>query len=73
MLTNSNNHGGNLAHGTLGHVMTAHVMGLNIQCQCPSNLILSKTNVQYEIFYLNLTKGEWMWYGRETKPKSRLA
>ena len=43
MLTKSNNHGGNLAHdtlghvmtahGTLGHVMAAHVMGLNIQCQ----------------------------------------
>ena len=33
MLIKSNNHGGNLAHGTLGHVMTAHVMGLNNQCQ----------------------------------------
>ena len=33
MLTISNNHGGNLAHGTLGHVMTAHVMGLNNQSQ----------------------------------------
>ena len=33
MLTNSNNHGVNLAHGTLGHVMTAHVMGLNNQSQ----------------------------------------
>ena len=31
MLTKSNNHGGNLAHGTLGHVMTAHVMGLTIK------------------------------------------
>ena len=27
------NHGGNSAHGTLGHVMTAHVMGLNNQSQ----------------------------------------
>ena len=54
MLTKSNNHGGNLAHGTLGHVMTAHVMGLNNQSQWLSNLILSKTNVQYKIFYLNL-------------------
>ena len=58
MLTKSNNHGANLAHGTLGHVMTAHVMGLYLQCQSPSNLILSKTNVQYKIFYLNSTKGE---------------
>ena len=33
MLTKSNNHGGNLAHGTLGQVMTAHVMGLNNQSQ----------------------------------------
>ena len=33
MLTMSNNHGGNLAHGLLGHVMTAHVMGLRLQCQ----------------------------------------
>ena len=49
MLTKSNNHGGNLAHGTLGHVMTAHVMGLNI--------LLSKTNVQYKIFHLNLNYG----------------
>ena len=69
MLTKSNNHGGNLAHGTLGHVMTAHVMGLYLQCQWPSNLILSKTNVQYKIFYLNLSK----WYVGETKPKSMLA
>ena len=73
MLTKSNNHGGNLAHGTLGHVMTTHAMGLNNQSQSPSNLMLSKTNVQYKIFYLNLTKGEWMCYGGETKPKSRLA
>ena len=58
MLTKSNYNRGNLAHGTLGHVMTAHVMGLNIQCQLPSNILLSKTNVQYKIFYLNLTKGE---------------
>ena len=33
MLTKSNNHGGNLAHGTLGHVMTAPVMGLNNQSE----------------------------------------
>ena len=33
MLTKSNNHGTNLAHGTLGHVMTAHAMGLDLQCQ----------------------------------------
>ena len=33
MLTKFNNHGANLAHGTLGHVMTAHVMGLYLQCQ----------------------------------------
>ena len=33
MLTKSNNHGGNLAHGTLGHVVTAPVMGLNNQSQ----------------------------------------
>ena len=32
--------------------------------------MLSKTNVQYEIFYLNLTKRVWRWYGGETKPKS---
>ena len=57
MLTNSNNHVGNLAHGSLGHVMTAHVMGLKNQSQWPSNILLSKTNVQYKIFYLNLTKG----------------
>ena len=73
MLTKSNNHGGNLAHGTLGHVMTTYVMGLYLQCQWPSNLILSKTSVQYKIFYLKLTKEEWIWYGGETKPKSRLA
>ena len=30
-------------------------------------------HIQYEIFYLKLTKGEWMWYGGVTKPKSRLA
>ena len=33
MLTKSNNHGGNLAHSTLGHVVTAPVMGLNNQSQ----------------------------------------
>ena len=33
MLTGSNNQGGNLAHDTLGHVMTTHVMGLNNQSQ----------------------------------------
>ena len=33
MLTKSNNHGGNLAHGILGHVMTAHVMWLYFQYQ----------------------------------------
>ena len=40
----------------LRHVMTAQVMWLNIQCQCQSNLKLSKTNVQYEnvLFYFNL-------------------
>ena len=54
MLTKSSNHGGNLAHGTLDHVMTAHVMGLNNQGQCSSNILLSKTNVQYKLFYLNL-------------------
>ena len=37
--------------------MTAHVMALDLQCQRPNNLMLSKTNVQYEIFYLKLTKG----------------
>ena len=58
MLTKSNNDRGNLAHGTLGHVMTAHVMGLNSQSQWLSNILLSKINVQYKIFYLNLTKGE---------------
>ena len=39
---------GNLAHGTLGHVMAAQAMWLNIQCQWQSNLKLSMTNVQYE-------------------------
>ena len=33
MLTKLNNHAGNLAHGTLGHVMTAHAMGLRNQSQ----------------------------------------
>ena len=33
MWTKSTNHGGNVAHGTLGHVMTAHVMGLKNQSQ----------------------------------------
>ena len=33
MLTKSNNHGGNLAYGILGQVMTAHVMGFYLQCQ----------------------------------------
>ena len=58
MLTKSINHGGNLAQGTLGHVMTAHVIGLYLQCQLPCYLMLSKTNVQYKTFYLKLTKGE---------------
>ena len=64
MLTKSNNHVGNLAHGTLGHVMTVHVRvepSMSV-----TYLMLSKTNVQYEIFYLKLTKGEWTWYGGET-------
>ena len=56
MMTKSNNHEGSLAHGTLGHDMASHAMWLNIQCQWPSNLILSKTNVQYEkiLFKFNL-------------------
>ena len=29
--------------------------------------MLSKAKVQYEIFYLNLTKGQWNWNGREAK------
>ena len=33
MLTNQTIIQGNLIHGTLGHVMTAHVMGLNNQSQ----------------------------------------
>ena len=31
MLAKSNNHEGTLTHSTLGHVMTAHVKGLNNQ------------------------------------------
>ena len=56
MVTKSYNHEGNLAHGTLGHAMACHAMWLNIQCQRPSDLILSKTNVQYEkvLFKFNL-------------------
>ena len=38
-------------------------MGLHIQCQGLSNLKSNKTNVQYKN---NLTKGECMWYGKET-------
>ena len=42
---------GNLAHGTLDHVMAAQAMWLNIQCQWLSNLSLSNTNVQYEKYF----------------------
>ena len=65
MLTKSNNHGGNLAYGTLGHVMTAHVMGLNNQCQWPSNILLSKTNVQYKniLFKFNYGGIDVVWRG----------
>ena len=33
MVTKSSNHGSNLAHHTLGHVMEGYAMWLNIQCQ----------------------------------------
>ena len=58
-------HVGNIAHGTLGHVMAAQAMWLNIQCQQQSNLILSKTNVQYEniLFYFNLSGVHGGWKG----------
>ena len=36
-------------------------------------LLLSKTNVQFKIFYLKLTKEEWMWYGGVTKPKVQVS
>ena len=47
---------GNLADGTLGPVMAVQAMWLNIQCLWQSNLMVSKTNVQYEniLFYFNL-------------------
>ena len=55
-------HVGNLAHGTLDHVMAAQAMWLNIQCQERNNLKLNKTNVQYEniLFYFNL---RWVYVG----------
>ena len=45
--------------------MAAQAKWLNIQCQCQSNLTLSKTNVQYEniLFYFNLRGVHMGWMG----------
>ena len=69
MLTKFNNHGDNLAHGTLGHGMVMTYHGVAHSISRTKKLKINKTNVQYENI---LAKGECMWYGRETRPKSKL-